>query len=185
MTDTAISEALAEAGLILLPSPVPTEVCPPQGAWATSCSPADGRLNETVDLTQPDGLKRFDEAWLRLATRMGLFAEDGTFLLGVTLDPEGDFSQVWMPVRLTERWNVSGRNAGTISGPIGGGLLTASTDGEVIIEGTTWQDRTASAVGVTHPYRAEPIRRYVQGLLDQGELPAGTEDGVRTWLMRG
>ncbi|MFJ4675963.1 hypothetical protein [Kitasatospora sp. NPDC088783] len=145
--------------------------------------PADGRIDEVVDLAQPDGLERFDEAWLRLATRMGLFAEDGAFLLGVTLDPDNEYP-VWTPVRLAERWNVSGRNPGTVSGPVGGGLLASSLDGEVIIEGTTWQDGTASAVGVPHPYRAEPIRRYVQGMLDAGEIPSGTEDGVRNWLAR-
>ncbi|WP_157852471.1 hypothetical protein [Kitasatospora sp. NRRL B-11411] len=184
MRDTAISDALAPAGLVLLPVPVPVEVCPTQGARVSSCSPGDGRIDEVVDLAQPDGLERFDEAWLRLATRMGLFAEDGAFLLAVTLDPDNEYSR-WTPVRLAERWNISGRNPGTISGPIGsGGLLTASMDGEVIISGTTWQDGTASAVGVPHPYRAEPIRRYVQMMLDEGEVPAGTEEGVRNWLMR-
>ncbi|RAJ31249.1 hypothetical protein K353_06153 [Kitasatospora sp. SolWspMP-SS2h] len=184
MRDTVVSDALARAGLLLLSVPVPAEVCPPQGAWVSSCSPADGRIDEVVDLAQPDGLERFDEAWLRLATRMSLFAGDGAFLLAVTLDPDNEYP-LWTPVRLTERWNVSGRNPGTISGPIGsGGLLAASMDGEVIISGTTWQDGTASALGVPHPYRAEPIRRYVQGMLDEGELPAGTEDGVRNWLMR-
>ncbi|MFI5862484.1 hypothetical protein [Streptomyces sp. NPDC051546] len=82
------------------------------------------------------------------------------------------------------RARLAGSTAGTVNGPASGGLSTMSPQGDVIIEGTTYEGGTAAVLAVPNPHRALPVRRYTESLLPSGELPPGEAAGIGTWLER-
>ncbi|MFJ8852807.1 hypothetical protein [Streptomyces sp. NPDC102437] len=174
---------LAASGLTLLGGEPVLATCPPEAATlASACGPEHGRIDEVVDLKRPNALQDVNAAWHRLATRFGLFGEQGEFLLFVNLGGDGDSDFSWVRVKLRGGWNMAGATEGTINGPASDGLLTMSPRGGVIIEGTTYEDGMASVLAVPNPHRALPIRRFSESIMRSGEVEPGEAASIGRWL---
>ncbi|MFI8389186.1 hypothetical protein [Streptomyces sp. NPDC085540] len=141
-------------------------------------------MDVIVNYDSPSPLREVDEAWFTLASRFGLFAEDGTFLLLVNLlDDVDDIDLRWARVRLNQEWTVAGDNPATINGPGKRGLCTMSAVGDVVIVGTTYEEYM-SVLAVPDPHRASAIKHHAEGLLRSGNLSAGEAENVKRWLER-
>ncbi|MEU6932494.1 hypothetical protein AB0A05_25445 [Streptomyces sp. NPDC046374] len=187
MNIQALTDKLAMSGLSLLRGEPPLTTCPAEAAsQASACGPEHGRVDEVIDLKRPDALRDVNAAWYRLATRFGLFGEQGEFLLFANLgDGDDDIDFRWLQVKIQDSWNMAGSTEGTINGPAFDGLLTMSPQGGVIIEGTTYQGDMASVLAVPNPHRALPIRRYAESIMRSGKLQPGEVASIGAWLDRG
>ncbi|MGW2402470.1 hypothetical protein ACWCYY_38590 [Kitasatospora sp. NPDC001664] len=180
-----ITPALIRAGIVLH-GIEPDTSCPPQSAsMAAACGPWDGRVDIEIGHDDPDFTAAVNAAWSRQADDFGLLSHNGQFLLLANLypDPSEDAELRWLRVSLGEHWNLAGATQGGIIGPLGDGLFTMSLDGEVIIEGTTYEGRS-SVLAVPRPYRAEPFRSWTRHLIN--EWKQSGEDTLRAeaWLAR-
>jgi hypothetical protein len=180
--DALVTE-LAASGVIVV-SRRPPVVCPTEAAVISACTPKDGRIDELVNLSDPDARNQVNDAFLRLASRYGLFGENGDFLLTVNLKRDGIGIDIqWIRVRLADSWDMSGRYSRTICGPSRDGFLAMSLDGEVMISATTYEGNLGSVIALPAPYRAAPIRRAVGYLLDSERIPDEEKAAMRTWLL--
>lgn len=178
----ALSAALASSGISLVRIEETVRTCPPEVAGlATSCGPEDGRVDEVVHYDGPAQFREVNDAWMRLATRFGLFGKDREFLLCVRADDASD--SVWARVRLGDDWNIAGRVPNAIRGPWTGGLLTMSLSGSVVILGTTYEEYM-SVLALPAPHRAPVVRRYARYVIEQGDLSEPERENLAAWLDR-
>ncbi|KQV09947.1 MULTISPECIES: hypothetical protein [unclassified Kitasatospora] len=180
-----IGADLAQAGIVLH-GIEPNTSCPPGSASiAAACGPWHGRVDIAVRRDDPDFTRAINAAWLRQATNFRLFAENGQFLLLANLEEDRweDPDSRWLRVSLGDDWNLAGPAVGGVVGPSRDGLFTMSLDGEVIIEGTTYEEES-SVLAVPQPYRAEPFRAWTRHLIDEWKRNGEDTRWAEAWLAR-
>ncbi|HZU57401.1 MAG TPA: hypothetical protein VFA06_16130 [Actinocrinis sp.] len=163
LTDDEMAEALAIAGLEFverLRGEIRTPPLP--GGSAAACGPEDGRfdgrLDEVVDVDDPQFASKVNAGWFRMATEYGLFDEERGFLLCVDYsDVYGEPQAEWVRVRLREDWDLVGSGVA----PLGFGRFPAtrgvvstpefamvSLDGRTLISTTLWGNGSASTIAI-------------------------------------
>ncbi|MFD9517924.1 hypothetical protein [Streptomyces sp. NPDC059979] len=136
-------------------------------------------MDEVVQYDSPDQFREVNEAWIRLATRFGLFGKEREFLHCVRADDASE--AVWARVKLGDDWHIAGRVPNTIRGPWTGGLLTMSLSGSVVVLGTTYEEYM-SVLALPHPHRVPVISRYARYYMEKGKLSATECANLAAWL---
>lgn len=189
MDEATLAKELRRAGLMFLGWPddrvsrVPVSVA----GYAVSCSKEDGRIDVKLDYSDSEWQRDANNAWFDLCSRVALFGKDREFLVAVALRPEvWPVRSMWAKVALAEVWDIVGEGA---SGILGAGryvpeFVMLSMEGEVIVQGTVWQD----GIG----FLAVPNPRYAPVLRQQAEFFATWEIAdpderlaARSWLDAG
>ncbi|WP_062434449.1 hypothetical protein [Herbidospora daliensis] len=153
------------------------------------------------DVGDPDLAVAFNRAWHTTAVEHALFSDGERFLIAMDQAADPAFSRareesgswrdsrwwepVWALVELEPGWDLGG--AGSRSRVLGShghpAFTLSSVDGSVFVGATCWEDDTLSLMVLTHPHRAEPLRRQALRILD-GLPPESDDDDLRRWLER-
>lgn len=122
-------ELLGRAGLEVVGEGRFEEVPPPPVVWwhviGSETEPAVVVVGD-----RPDPIAELNTQWHRLASAAGILGGDGTFLI----DFSGNRNGSWVPVRLTDGWDLAG-----VLGPRPGQpeFLTLSLGGDAMVGATT------------------------------------------------
>ncbi|MEU9992858.1 hypothetical protein AB0E10_39975 [Streptomyces sp. NPDC048045] len=189
MNDQKLSEALAQAGIRFHGIDETPATLPVRAAWiAVSCGHSDGRRDIVLDASDADVVSNANLSWFGLATESGLFGgPNREFLLGVDLaDDESASILRWAKVELMEDWDIMG--GGAAGGILGSGVgkpefVMMSTNGEVVLRGTTWED-AIGVLAVPMPDRVKLIRDYAERLASNPRSDFHERRSASEWLHR-
>ena len=186
MGDDELADQLAKAGLIFLgwPDDSPARVPASVARNAVSCGAEDDRTDVTLKYSNARWREEANDAWFGLSSGAGLFGPDNTFFVAVTLQPEAyPVPIVWAKVKLAASWDIAGEGA---AGVLGGGrhlpeFVMLSLDGEVIVQGTVWQDGIGF-LAVRHPRRAKVLRQQAEFIATWYRSGPEDRSAARNWL---
>ncbi|MEU1625329.1 hypothetical protein ABZ746_08340 [Streptomyces sp. NPDC020096] len=187
MDDRKLSKALVRAGIRFLSIDATPATLPVRAAWiASSCGRSDGRRDIVFNAGDADIVSNANLSWFSLASEIGLFSEpNGEFLLGVDLaDDKSTPILRWAKVELMDSWDIMG--AGAANGILGSGVgrpefVMMSTNGGVVMRGTTWEDGIGVLV-VPAPHRVKLMRDYVERLASNPRADLHERRSASEWI---